>query len=90
MPIPLVFQEKFTEKYFQKFHLPKIQFQLLHGRFMNLLPYSKYSNNILGSPTLPAQAWNSALPHKIKSSFQKNKKFKIIQKARRKYSLLTV
>jgi len=26
MPIPLFFQEKFTEKNFKKFHLPKIQF----------------------------------------------------------------
>jgi len=36
---PLVFQGKFTEKYFKKFHLPKIQFQLLDGRFVDLLPY---------------------------------------------------
>jgi len=38
MPIPLVFQGKFTEKYFKKFHLPKIQFQLLDGRSMDILP----------------------------------------------------
>jgi len=38
MPIPLVFQEKFTEKCFKKFHLPKIQFQLLNGLFMDLPP----------------------------------------------------
>jgi len=36
MPIPLVFQGKFIEKYFKKFHLPKILFQLLDGRFMDL------------------------------------------------------
>jgi len=42
MPISLVFQGKFTEKYFKKFHLPKIQFQLLDGRFMDLLPYSSW------------------------------------------------
>jgi len=39
MPIPLLFQEKFIEKYFKKFHLPKIQFQPLGVWFMNLLPY---------------------------------------------------
>jgi len=39
MPIPLVFQGKFTENYFKKLHLPKIQFQLLGGRFLDLLPY---------------------------------------------------
>jgi len=33
MPIPLAFQGKFTKKYFKKFHLPKIQFQLLDGHF---------------------------------------------------------
>jgi len=38
MPIPLVFQGKFTEKYFKKFHFPKIQFQLLNEWFTNLLP----------------------------------------------------
>jgi len=38
MPIPLVFQGKITEKYFKKLHLPKIQFQILNGRFMDLLP----------------------------------------------------
>jgi len=38
MWIPLASQGKFTEKNFKKFHLPKIQFQLLDGRFMNLLP----------------------------------------------------
>jgi len=26
MPIPLGFQGKFTEKYFKKFHLPKVSF----------------------------------------------------------------
>jgi len=40
MPISLVFQGKFTGKYFKKFHLPKIQFQLLDGRFMDLLSYA--------------------------------------------------
>jgi len=39
MPILLVFEGKFTEKYFEKFHLPKIQFQCLDGWFMDLLPY---------------------------------------------------
>lgn len=29
---------KNIEKYFMKFHLPKIQFQPLSGRFMDLLP----------------------------------------------------
>jgi len=39
MPILLVFQRKFTEKYFKKFHLPQIQFQFLNGHFIDLLPY---------------------------------------------------
>jgi len=39
MSIPLVFQGKFTEKYFKTFHLPQIQLQPLDGPFMNLLPY---------------------------------------------------
>jgi len=37
MQISLVFQGKFGEKYFKKFHLPKIQYQLLDGCFMDLL-----------------------------------------------------
>jgi len=37
MPIPLLFQGKFTEKYFKKFHFPKTQFQLLDGWFLPLL-----------------------------------------------------
>jgi len=40
MSIPHVFQGKFTEKYLKKFHLPKIQFQLLDGCFIDLLPYN--------------------------------------------------
>ena len=39
MPIHLVFLGKFTEKYFKRFYLLKIQFQLLDRHFMNLLPY---------------------------------------------------
>jgi len=38
MPIPLVFEEKFTEKYFKKFHLSKTQFQVLDGQVLPLLP----------------------------------------------------
>jgi hypothetical protein len=38
MSIPLVFQDKFIENYFKKFSLPKIQFELLSVRFLNLLP----------------------------------------------------
>jgi len=38
MSIQLLFQGKFIEKYFMKFHLPKIQFQPLSGPFMDLLP----------------------------------------------------
>jgi len=41
MPILFLFQEKFIEKYFKKFHLPKIQFQLLDEQLMDLLPYLK-------------------------------------------------
>jgi len=41
MPTPLVFQGKFTENYFKELCLPKIQFQLLGGRFLNLLPYMR-------------------------------------------------
>jgi len=44
MPISLVFQGKFTEKYFKKFHLPKIQFQLLDGR---LIAFQKTLRNFL-------------------------------------------
>jgi len=40
MLIPLIFQGKFIEKNFKKFHLPKIPFQLLDGCFMDL-PYYK-------------------------------------------------
>jgi len=38
MPISLVFQGKFTEKYFKMFHLPEIHFKLLNDQFMDLLP----------------------------------------------------
>jgi len=34
MPTPLVFEGKFTEKYFEKFHLPKIEFQCSDGWFI--------------------------------------------------------
>ncbi len=39
MPIPFVFQGKFTEKYLKKYYLHKFQFELLDDRFMDLLPY---------------------------------------------------
>jgi len=39
MPISLAYQEKFTEKCFKKFYLPKSQLQLSDERFMDLLPY---------------------------------------------------
>jgi len=51
MSIPLVFKGKFTEKYFKKFHLPKIQFRLLDGRFMDFLPiHSKQSSVLRNRP----------------------------------------
>jgi len=43
MPISSTFQGKFTEKYF-KFSLPKL-FQLLNGRFVNLLPLDEGYNS---------------------------------------------
>jgi len=41
---PLLFQGKLTEKYFMKFHLPKIQIQPLSGPSMDLLSYQLFAN----------------------------------------------
>jgi len=57
MPIPLVFQGKFTEKYFKKFHLPQTQFELLDGRFLPLLPYFINTEKAHCSHKI---GWNSA------------------------------
>jgi len=46
MSIQLLFQGKFTEKYFMKFQLPKIQFQPLSGPFQSLLPYEKQEKQV--------------------------------------------